>query len=75
MNLRKVNAKCAVKGCKNTANKVDTYNLSASREVGRSVIMCEECIREAYRALPSKTKKAKTKAQASEESAKSEGVI
>lgn len=49
--LRKMKTKCAVKGCKSTGNKVDTYCVSVSREFGKGVVMCEKCIEEAYEAL------------------------
>lgn len=49
--LRKMKTKCAVKGCRSTGNKVDTYCVSVSREIGRGVVMCEKCIEEAYEAL------------------------
>lgn len=51
MNLKKVRTKCNVKGCRNSAAKVDTYNVSLSKEFGASVIMCKECITAAYEAL------------------------
>ncbi|MGM9551529.1 MAG: hypothetical protein ACI3XA_04670 [Clostridia bacterium] len=51
INLKRVRTKCIVKGCRNSGAKVDTFNVSASREFGRGVIMCEECIKGAYEAL------------------------
>lgn len=49
--LKKVRTKCMVKGCRNSGNKVATYNVSASHEFGKGVIMCTECIKSANEAL------------------------
>lgn len=49
--LKKVRTKCMVKGCRNSGNKVATYNVSASHEFGKGVIMCAECIKGATEAL------------------------
>ena len=49
--LKKVRVKCMVKGCRNSGNKVATFNVSASHESGRGVIMCSECIKGANEAL------------------------
>ena len=43
MYVRKINHICGVKKC---ANK-QCYHISRSREVGNSVIICEDCLREA----------------------------
>ena len=49
--LKKVRTKCMVKGCRNSGNKVATFNVSASHEFGKGVIMCAECIRDTCAAL------------------------
>ena len=45
MNVRRVQRLCSVKGCKNTAS----YAISRSKEYG-GVIICKECLKEAYEA-------------------------
>lgn len=71
MNLKKVRTKCAVKGCKNSAAKVDTYNVSESKEFGASVIMCEKCIKAAYEKL-FKTAESKALSEADEKKGEAE---
>jgi hypothetical protein len=71
LKLRRVKTKCAVKGCRNSAAKVETFNLSASREFGTSVIMCEACIKGAFEAIE-ELKKAREAEAAEKEAAEKE---
>lgn len=50
MNFRKVRRICNVRGCRNT----DCYAVSRSRETGYSVIMCADCIKDAFNTLTEK---------------------
>lgn len=43
MYIRKINRICGVKKCSNK----QCYHISRSREVGNSVIICEDCLKEA----------------------------
>ncbi len=43
MYVRKINRICGVKKCSNK----QCYHISRSREVGNSVIICEDCLKEA----------------------------
>ena len=60
MNVKKIRRKCSVRGCKNT----DTFAISAVREMGGSVIICKDCLKDAlnsvenYKDKPKDTKKA-----------------
>ena len=45
MQIKKVKRICGVRGCKNTHN---VYALSRSREMGNSVIMCRDCMKDAF---------------------------
>ena len=45
---KKAKSKCGVRGCSNTGN---VYALSRTRESGYSVIICDECIKEAGGAI------------------------
>lgn len=47
MYIKKVKRKCGVRGCKNT----ECYSISKSREMGFSVIACEDCFKEALKAI------------------------
>ena len=47
MNIRKVKRICGVRGCKNT----DSFMISRTREVGNSVIICPECLKEGLKAV------------------------
>ncbi len=47
MNIRKVRRKCSVRGCKNT----DCFAISKVREVGNSVIICSDCLKEGLEAV------------------------
>ena len=43
MNVKRVKRICGVRGCKNT----DSFALSCYREMGNSVIICKECLKNA----------------------------
>lgn len=43
MNVKRVKRICGVRGCKNT----DSFALSRYREMGNSVIICKECLKNA----------------------------
>lgn len=47
MKIKKIKKKCEVRGCKNT----DTYSLTNTNEFGNSVIICEECLKKAIKAV------------------------
>lgn len=48
MYIKKIRRKCGNRGCKNTS---DVYALSKTREMGNSVIICEECLRDALKTI------------------------
>lgn len=48
MYIKKIRRKCGNRGCKNTT---DVYALSKTREMGNSVIICEECMRDALKTI------------------------
>lgn len=43
MYIKRIKRKCGVRGCKNT----DVFALSKSREMGNSVIICKDCLKDA----------------------------
>lgn len=47
MNVVKTRRICDVRGCSNTA----CFSIAKSREVGNSVIICEDCLKEALKAV------------------------
>ena len=47
MNIRKVKRKCGVRGCKNT----DCFAISKVREVGNSIIICSDCLKDGLEAV------------------------
>lgn len=47
MYVRKVRRRCGVRNCKT----LDSYAISRTREAGQSVIICEDCLREALKAI------------------------
>lgn len=59
MNVKKIKRKCSVRGCRN----IDTFAISTTREMGGSVIICKECLKDAlnsvenYKDKPKDTKK------------------
>ena len=48
MRVKKIKRICGVRGCKNTHN---VYALSQRTEMGNSVIMCEDCMKEALKTI------------------------
>ncbi len=48
MYIKKIRRKCGNRGCKNTEN---VYALSKTREMGNSVIICEECLKDALKTI------------------------
>lgn len=48
MKVKKIKRICGVRGCKNTAN---VYALSKTREMGNSVIMCSDCMKDALASI------------------------
>lgn len=51
MRIKKLHRLCSVRGC---SNKV-TYAISRSREIGSSVILCADCMRDALSVINKKT--------------------
>lgn len=47
MHIKQTKLRCGVKNCRNK----DAYMLSKSKEMGASVIICGDCIKEAYEQL------------------------
>lgn len=47
MKVKKIKKKCEVRGCKNT----DTFALTNTNEFGNSIIICEECLKRAVKAV------------------------
>lgn len=47
MYVKKIKRICGVRGCKNK----ESYALSRSREMGNSVIICKDCLKEALSAI------------------------
>ncbi len=47
MRVKKVRRKCNVRGCKS----FDCYSISRSSESGNSVIICKDCLADAYKAV------------------------
>ena len=61
MYVKKIKRICGVRGCKNT----EVFALSKSREMGNSVIICKDCLKEALASIdnyvePVKVKKERT---------------
>ena len=48
MKVKKLKRICSVRGCRNVAN---VYALSKAREMGNSVIMCSDCMKEALQSI------------------------
>lgn len=46
MNVKYIRRKCGVRGCKN----IGSFSLSRTREMGNSVIICKECLKQALAA-------------------------
>lgn len=47
MNVKKVRRRCGIRGCRNT----ESYALVKGREHGGSVIICADCIKDAYHTI------------------------
>lgn len=47
MVVKKIRRICDVRGCRNMV----AYNISANRQIGNSVIICEDCLRAALKAV------------------------
>lgn len=47
MNFKYVKRKCGVRGCKNT----DSFVISRNRELGNSLVLCKDCMKEALDAV------------------------
>lgn len=47
MYFKKVKRKCSVRGCKNT----NCFAISQTREIGNTVIICKECLKDALSSL------------------------
>lgn len=61
MYVKKIKRICSVRGCKNT----EVYALSKSRDMGNSVIICKDCLKDALASIenyvePVKVKKERT---------------
>ena len=61
MYVKKIKRICGVRGCKNT----DVFALSKTREMGNSVIICKDCLKDALASIenyvePVKVKKERT---------------
>jgi hypothetical protein len=61
MYIKKIKRICGVRGCKNT----DSFALSKTREMGNSVIICKDCLKDALQSVdnyvePEKVKKERT---------------
>ena len=48
MYIKKIRRKCGNRGCRNIEN---VYAISKTREMGNSIIICEECLRDTLRAI------------------------
>lgn len=47
MNFRKVKRQCSVRGCRN----MNCYHIAKTREVGYSVIICPDCLKDAIKSI------------------------
>ena len=56
MYIRRVKRKCGIRGCKNT----DCFAISRAREIGNTVIMCRDCLKDALSSVKSLCPDAKT---------------
>lgn len=52
MYVKKKRKKCSVRGCKNVA---DVYLISKSKEMGGSIFICTECLKEATESIKAYT--------------------
>lgn len=51
MNIRRVKRICDVRGCKN----IGSFAIAKTREIGNTVIICEDCLREGLEAIKNYT--------------------
>ena len=58
MFVKKFKRKCDVRGCKNTA---DVFLISKRREMGNTIAMCRDCMKEALKATESYVEPVKVK--------------
>lgn len=59
MYVKKVKRICGVRGCRNTHN---VYAISKTREMGNSVIMCRDCMKDAFESAENHVEPEKVKA-------------
>ena len=52
MYVKKIKRKCGVRGCKNTVS----FAISKTREMGNSIIACEECLMDALATIEEQNK-------------------
>lgn len=48
MYVKKIRRRCGNRGCRSTSN---VYAISKTREMGNSIIVCEDCLREALKTI------------------------
>lgn len=58
MFVKRFKRKCDVRGCKNTA---DVFLISKRREMGNTIAMCRDCMKEALKATENYTEPVKAK--------------
>lgn len=56
MYIRRVKRKCGVRGCKST----DCFAISRAREIGNTVIICRDCLKDALSSCKGMSPDAKT---------------
>jgi outer membrane biosynthesis protein TonB len=59
MYVKKIKRICGVRGCKNT----DVFALSKTREMGNSVIICKDCLKDALASIDSYVEPEKVKTE------------
>ena len=57
MHIKKIKRICGVRGCKNT----EVYAISKSRDMGNSVIICKECLKDALESIDNYVEPVKVK--------------
>ena len=48
MYVKKIRRRCGNRGCRSTSN---VYAISKTREMGNSIIVCEDCLRDALKTI------------------------
>ena len=74
MYIRRVKRKCGIRGCRNT----DCFAISRAREIGNTVIMCSECLKDALAeidALDAPKQEVKKETAKKETTAKKKGAV